>query len=54
MPLSVPEVGALLIRPAWPRLSTPERTLAWPGWRRAHQYHARRCHYRKRGADPPD
>ena len=26
----------------------------WSQWRRAHQALARRCHYKKRGAEPPD
>ena len=31
-----------------------EQALAWSEWRRAHQQRARECHYRKRGARPPD
>lgn len=51
--LTVPEVRVLLLRLVWPRVPTAEGVLAWSAWRRAHQYRARRCHYRARGADPP-
>ena len=51
--MSVPEVRWLLVRLAWPRQATGEQVLAWSTWRRQHQAHARACHYRRRGADPP-
>ncbi len=54
IPLTVPEVRKLLVRLIWERLTPPERALAWSEWRRAHQHRARACHYRKRGAHPPD
>jgi len=54
MPLTAPEVRELLLgmvgdhrRPAGP-------ARAWSGWRRAHRQRGRECHYRKRGARPPD
>ena len=53
IPLSVPEVRKLLLRLVWDRLTPPDDAVAWSEWRRAHQYRARRCHYRGRGADPP-
>jgi hypothetical protein len=31
-----------------------EQVLAWSQWRREHQHRAQRCHYRARGARPPD
>lgn len=52
--LSVPEVRKLLLKLVWDRLAPAEQTLAWSYWRRAHQHRARRCHYQKRGARPPD
>lgn len=48
VPLTVPEVRRLLWRLAWRRPPPPERVLAWSVWRRRHQAHARRCHYRRR------
>ena len=52
IPLTVPEVRALLLRVVWDRLAPAERALAWSDWRRAHQQHAKECHYKKRGARP--
>jgi hypothetical protein len=52
--LSVPEVRRLLLRLAWGVLPPAERVLAWSFWRRRHQHRARACHYRTRGAKPPD
>ena len=52
--LSSPEVRRLLVRLLWGRLPEVEEVLGWSEWRRAHQAYARRCHYRKRGAEPPD
>jgi hypothetical protein len=52
--LTVPEVRRLLVRPLWSRPPDVDEVLSWSEWRRAHQALARRCHYKKRGADPPD
>ena len=52
--LTVPEARRLLVRLLWSRLPAPAEVLDWSEWRRAHQAYARRCHYRKRGAEPPD
>ncbi|MFO0847183.1 MAG: hypothetical protein U0871_01305 [Gemmataceae bacterium] len=52
--MSVPEVRTLLLRLVWAFVPLPERVLAWSRWRRRHQHRARVCHYRKRGAEPPD
>ena len=52
--LTVPEVRRLLVRLLWARLPGIESTLGWSEWRRAHQAFARRCHYKKRGTEPPD
>jgi hypothetical protein len=54
MPLSVPEVRKLLLRLVWDRLTPAEQALAWSEWRRRHQHRARACHYRTRGARPPN
>ena len=54
IPLSSPEVRRLLVRLLWGRLPEPSEVLGWSEWRRAHQAFARRCHYRKRDAEPPD
>ncbi len=53
MRLSVPEVRRLLLRLAWALLPSAERVLAWSMWRRRHQYLARACHYKARGAKAP-
>ncbi len=52
--LSVPEVRKLLLRLVWDRVPEAEQVLAWSQWRREHQHRARRCHYRTRGARPPN
>ena len=52
--LTVPEARRLLVRLLWSRLPEPDEVLGWSEWRRAHQAFARRCHYKKRGAEPPD
>jgi len=54
IPLTVPEVRKLLLRVVWDRVPDTERVLAWSAWRREHQHRARQCHYRTRGANPPD
>jgi hypothetical protein len=52
--LTVPEARRLLVRLLWSRLPELDEVLGWSEWRRAHQAFARRCHYKKRGAEPPD
>ena len=52
--MTVPEVRKLLLRLVWDRLTPADQALAWSAWRRRHQHRARRCHYRKHGAQPPD
>ena len=52
--MTVPEARRLLVRLLWVRVPEPEGVLAWSEWRRAHQALARRCHYKKRAAEPPD
>ncbi len=52
--LTVPEARRLLVRLLWSRLPEPDEVLNWSELRRAHQAFARRCHYKKRGAEPPD
>jgi hypothetical protein len=52
--LSVSEVRKLLLAVVWDQLRSAAEALAWSEWRRRHQYRARQCHYRKRGARPPD
>jgi hypothetical protein len=44
----------LILKLVWDRLTPAEQVLAWSEWRRAHQAGARACHYRSRGAKPPD
>jgi hypothetical protein len=52
--LTVPEARRLWVRLPWNRLPDAEEVLGWSEWRRTHQAFARRCHYKKRGAGPPD
>lgn len=52
--LSVPEIRKLLLGVIWAFVPATEQVLAWSVWRRAHQHRARACHYRNRGAEPPD
>ena len=52
--LTVPEARRLLVRLLWSHLPDVEDILGWSEWRRAHQAFARRCHYKKRGAEPPN
>jgi len=54
IPLSVPEVRKLLLKLLWAAVPEDEKVLAWSVWRRRHQHRARACHYRTRGARPPD
>ena len=52
--VSVPEVRKLLLRLVWAFVPLAERALAWSVWRRRHQHRARECHYKQRGAKPPN
>jgi hypothetical protein len=52
--LTVPEVRKLLLRLVWDRVPPAERVLAWSAWRREHQHRARRGHYLRHGARPPN
>ena len=52
--LSVPEVRKLLLPVVGAIIPDTEKVLAGSVWRRRHQHRARRCHYRKRKAEPPD
>ena len=53
VPLSVPELRHLLIHLLWRGWHSVEHLLHWFQWRRYHQFHALRCHYRKRGSPLP-
>src|ERR1017187_1617061 len=53
VPLSVPELRHLLTHLLWRGWHGVEHLLQWSQWRRHHQFHALRCHYRKRGAPLP-
>lgn len=48
--LSREEVRRLLARLCWAAPPPPAFVLAWSVWRWRHQWRARRCHYKKRGA----
>jgi hypothetical protein len=48
IPLTVPEVGRLLLWLVWARLKPAERVLAQSAWRRGHQAKAGECHYKER------
>jgi len=48
LPLTVPDVRRLLYQLVWQSLPPPEQTLAWSNWRRRHQVHAKRSHYKRR------
>ena len=50
----MPEVRKLLLPVVWDRRTPAAQALGWSEWRRQHQHRARVCHYRKRGARPPD
>lgn len=52
--LSVPEVRKLLLQLVWGFVPEADQVLSWSFWRRHHQHRARECHYRKRGARPPN
>jgi hypothetical protein len=52
--LSVAEVARLLWRLVWIWRPAAGFVLAWSRWRREHQARAKRDHYRRRGAVPPD
>lgn len=53
VPLSVPELRHLLTHQLWRGWHGVEHLLHWSNWRRKHQFHALRCHYRKRGSHLP-
>ncbi|MBX3401616.1 MAG: hypothetical protein KF873_23040 [Gemmataceae bacterium] len=48
------EVRKLLLKLVWAFVPDAEQVLAWSLGRQRHQHRARGCHYRKRGAEPPD
>jgi hypothetical protein len=52
--VTVPEARRLPVRLLWSRLPEPDEVVGRSEWRRAHQAFARRCHYKKRGTEPPD
>ncbi|MBN9522689.1 IS701 family transposase, partial [bacterium] len=52
--LSAPEVRKLLLKLIWAAVPPAEQVLAWSVRRRRHQHRARECHYKRRGARPPD
>ena len=53
VPLSVPELRHLPTHLLWREWYGVEHLLHWSRWRRRHQFHALRCHYRKRGSPLP-
>jgi transposase len=53
VPYSVPEVRRLLAFHWFTHPVSPDFFWHWSVWRRYKQALAMRCHYRKRGADPP-
>jgi hypothetical protein len=53
VPLSVPEMRHLLTQLLWRGWHGVEHLFHWSQWRRRHQFHALRCHYRKRGSPLP-
>ena len=46
-PADRPEVRRSLLQVVWDQLTPVERALAWSDRRRAHQQHAKECHYKK-------
>lgn len=48
VPLSVPEIGRLLLAVLATNSFDICRMLNWSSWRRRHQAIARRCHYQAR------
>lgn len=48
VPLSVPEIRALIVRLILPQHHVRAFVFAWSAWRRAHQALARACHYQRR------
>ena len=52
--LTVPEARRLLVRLLWNRLPDVDEVLSRSEWRREHQAFARRCHFKRRGTEPPD
>ena len=47
LPVTVPEVRRLLWWLVWRKLPPPEQVVRWSLWRRAHQAHAKRAHYKR-------
>src|SRR5262249_39958125 len=57
IPLTVPGGRELMLKMGWGRVWPGGQGGAgagWAEWRRRHQHRARACHYRRRGARPPD
>jgi hypothetical protein len=54
IPLTVPEIRRLLNEVVWHQRHSMEFTLYWSIYRRYKQALAKRSHYRKRGAEPPE
>jgi SRSO17 transposase len=50
LPLTVLEVRRLLVHLRWTRRPEAVHVLGWSRWRRRHQWRAKQCHYRRRGA----
>ncbi|HYQ91301.1 MAG TPA: hypothetical protein VES89_04290 [Candidatus Competibacteraceae bacterium] len=50
IPFTAPEVRRLLVRLRRTRRPDAAHVLAWSRWRRRHQWRAKQCHYRRRGA----
>ena len=51
--LSREEIRRLLARLCWAMPPPPAFVLAWSLWRRRHQWRAKCCHYKMRGAAAP-
>src|SRR5262245_11517668 len=47
LPLAVPEVRHLIWWLVWRKVPTPEQIVRWSRWRRTHQAHAKRAHYKR-------
>jgi hypothetical protein len=50
LPLTVPEVRHLLWGLVWRKVPTPEQVVRGSLWRRTHQAHAKRAHYKRTAA----
>jgi hypothetical protein len=53
MPLAVPEIRRLLCRLIFNAFVDDAFSFAWSTYRRHSQLSALRCHYTRRGLDPP-